>query len=144
MKRGQQGYLTLDFFMQLRTKMAEQLVLVMAEKDGHSIAAALCLRDAETLYGRYWGCLEEYECLHFEACFYQGIEFCIANGIQRFDPGAQGEHKVLRGFEPVKTWSLHWIEHEGFREAIDRFIGQEKLGMTQYKDDTTAMLPFKK
>jgi len=144
MKRGQQGYLTLDFFLQLRATMADQLVLVMAEKESQPIAAALCLRDAETLYGRYWGCLEEYECLHFEACFYQGIEFCIANGIKRFDPGAQGEHKILRGFEPVKTWSLHWIEHEGFREAIDRFLGQEKLGMAQYHTQATEMLPFKK
>jgi len=144
MKRGQQGYLTLNFFLQLRDTMADHLVLVLAEKDGQSIAAALSLRDAKTLYGRYWGCLEEYECLHFEACFYQGIEFCITNGIQRFDPGAQGEHKILRGFEPVKTYSLHWIEHPGFREAIDRFLGQEKLGMAQYKDDATAMLPFKK
>ncbi|MEH6358821.1 MAG: GNAT family N-acetyltransferase [Pseudomonadales bacterium] len=144
MKRGQQGYLTLDFFLQLRATMADQLVLVMAEKDGQAVAAALCLRDSETLYGRYWGCLEEYECLHFEACFYQGIEYCIANGLQRFDPGAQGEHKILRGFEPVKTVSLHWIAHEGFREAVDRFLGQEKLGMAQYKDDATAMLPFKK
>jgi len=144
MKRGQQGYLSLDFFLQLRTTMADQLVLVMAENEGLSVAAALCLRDVETLYGRYWGCLEEYECLHFEACFYQGIEFCIANGIKRFDPGAQGEHKILRGFEPVKTWSLHWIEHEDFREAIDRFLGQEKLGMTQYQTQATEMLPFKK
>jgi len=144
MKRGQQGYLTLDFFLQLRAKMSDQLVLVMAEKDDQAVAAALCLRDSETLYGRYWGCLEEYECLHFEACFYQGIEYCIANGIKRFDPGAQGEHKILRGFEPVKTVSLHWIAHEGFREAVDRFLGQEKLGIAQYKDDATAMLPFKK
>jgi len=144
MKRGQQGYLTLEFFLQLRAKMADQLVLVIAEKDGEPVAAALCLRDANTLYGRYWGCLEEYECLHFETCFYQGIEFCIANGIKRFDPGAQGEHKILRGFEPVKTWSLHWVEHEGFREAIDRFLGQEKLGMAQYQEQITDMLPFKK
>ena len=124
--------------------MAEQLVLVMSEKDGEAVAAALCLRDSETLYGRYWGCLEEYECLHFEACFYQGIEYCITHGIKRFDPGAQGEHKILRGFEPVKTWSLHWIAHEGFREAIDRFLAQEKLGIAQYKEDATTMLPFKK
>ena len=144
MKRGQQGYLTLEFFLQLRATMAGQLVLVMAEKDEQPVAAALCLRDSETLYGRYWGCLEEYECLHFEACFYQGIEYCIANGIKRFDPGAQGEHKILRGFEPVKTVSLHWIANEGFREAVDRFLGQEKLGMAQYTEDATAMLPFKK
>jgi uncharacterized protein len=144
MKRGQQGYLTLDFFLQLRRTMASQLVLVMAEKNGQAIAAALCLRDANTLYGRYWGCLEEYECLHFEACFYQGIEFCIANNIQRFDPGAQGEHKILRGFEPIKTWSLHWLAHQGFRAAVDDFLGQEKLGMAQYKRQAATMLPFKK
>jgi len=144
MKRGQQGYLTLDFFLQLGEKMADQLILIMAEKDGEAVAAALCLRDSETLYGRYWGCLEEYECLHFEACFYQGIEYCITHGIKRFDPGAQGEHKILRGFEPVKTWSLHWIAHKGFREAVDRFLAQEKLGVAQYEEDATTMLPFKK
>lgn len=144
LKRGQQGYLTLEFFLALREKMAEQLLLVMAEKDGEAIAAALCLRDSNTLYGRYWGCLEEYECLHFESCFYQGIEYCIAHGLTRFDPGAQGEHKILRGFEPVKTHSLHWIEHEGFRAAIDRFLGQEKLGMAQYQAQAAEMLPFKK
>jgi len=144
LKRGQQGYLTLPFFLELRLKMADQLLMVIAEKAGKAVAAALCFHDKETLYGRYWGCLEEYECLHFEACFYQGIEFCIANGLQRFDPGAQGEHKILRGFEPVTTHSLHWIEHTEFRQAIERFLGQEKLGVAQYQEQATQLLPFKK
>ena len=144
LKRGQQGYLTQSFFLELREKMADQLLLVMAEKEGQAIATALCLYDSDTLYGRYWGCLEEYECLHFEACFYQGIEFCIAKGLNRFDPGAQGEHKILRGFEPIKTHSLHWIEHEGFREAINQFLKQEKAGMAQYEKQAALMLPYKR
>ncbi|MEZ5523893.1 MAG: GNAT family N-acetyltransferase [Pseudomonadales bacterium] len=143
LKRGQQGYLTLEFFLQLRSALAEQLLLVMAYKENEAVAAALCLHDSSSLYGRYWGCLEEYECLHFEACFYQGIEYCIEQGLQRFDPGAQGEHKILRGFEPIKTWSLHWVEHAGFREAIDRFLEQEKHGMAHYEKQAALMLPFK-
>lgn len=144
LKRGQQGYLTLDFFLRLLKKLASHLLLIVAEKEGEPVASALCLQDSTALYGRYWGCLEEYECLHFEACFYQGIEYCIERGLQRFDPGAQGEHKILRGFEPVKTWSLHWIEHEAFREAVDRFLSQEKLGISEYQTQAAQMLPFKK
>lgn len=144
MKRGQQGYLTRDFFLRLLKSLPNYLLLVVAEKDNEPVASALCLRDSTTLYGRYWGCLDEYECLHFEACFYQGIEYCIEQGLQRFDPGAQGEHKILRGFEPVETWSLHWIEHEGFRKAIDRFLEQEKMGVAKYQTQSAQMLPYKK
>jgi len=143
-KRGQQGYLTLAFFEKILTTMPDQLLLVMAYRDNHPIAAALCLGSSDTLYGRYWGCLEEYECLHFEACYYQGIEHCIEQGIQKFDPGAQGEHKISRGFEPTTTHSLHWIAHPGFRAAIDDFLKREHRGVKDYIEQASQLLPFKR
>ncbi len=144
LKRGRQGYLTPDFFFQLRETMAEQLLLVMAYRENKPIAAALCLVGDDTLYGRYWGCFEDYECLHFEACYYQGIEYCIEQGLARFDPGAQGEHKILRGFEPIETYSLHWIKHPGFRAAIEDFLNREQAGMQDYKAEAATLLPFRK
>jgi len=100
--------------------------------------------DAQTLYGRYWGSFEDFDCLHFEACFYQGIEFCIERDIARFDPGAQGEHKILRGFEPVETGSAHWIQNPAFREAIEKFLTEEQKGIDNYIQDAATLLPFKK
>ena len=143
-KRGQQGYLNLAFFEKILAAMPDQLLLVMAYHDNHPIAAALCLSSSDTLYGRYWGCLEEYECLHFEACYYQGIEYCIEQGIQKFDPGAQGEHKISRGFEPTTTHSLHWITHSGFRAAIDDFLKREQRGVKDYIEQASQLLPFKR
>ncbi len=99
---------------------------------------------AESLYGRYWGSFEDFDCLHFEACFYQGIEFCIERDIARFDPGAQGEHKILRGFEPVETGSAHWIQNPAFREAIEKFLTEEQKGIDNYIQDAATLLPFKK
>ncbi|MCF7982335.1 MAG: GNAT family N-acetyltransferase [Pseudomonadales bacterium] len=142
-KRGQQGYLNLDFFTTLLTNMPEQLLLVLAYRENQPIAGALCLKSCDTLYGRYWGCLDEYECLHFEACYYQGIEYCIEQGIQKFDPGAQGEHKISRGFEPTTTRSLHWVAHSGFRAAIEDFLKREKDGVDEYMVHASQMLPFK-
>lgn len=143
-KRAQKGYLTLAFFNELLERMAEQLVLVLAFRDDHPIAGALCIRGSDTLYGRYWGCLEEYECLHFEACYYQGIEFCIAQGLNKFDPGAQGEHKIARGFEPTATYSAHWLTHPAFRQAINRFLEDEAEGIDAYIEQASKLLPFKK
>ncbi len=144
LKRGQRGYLTPEFFYQLRDSMAGQLLLVMAYQDDRAIAAALCMVGDDTLYGRYWGCFEEYECLHFETCYYQGIEYCIERGLARFDPGAQGEHKILRGFEPIETHSLHWIRHPAFRAAIEDFLHREHAGIQDYKAEAAGLLPFKK
>ncbi len=143
-RSGRQGYLNRQFFQQLADTMAEQLVLVLAYRDGQLIAGALNLRDGDNLYGRYWGCAEEYECLHFEACYYRGIDYAIAQGLSRFDPGAQGEHKIQRGFEPVLTHSNHHILDPEFKRAIDDFLEREAIGIQQYQQDCSSYLPFKK
>ncbi|WP_197485960.1 peptidogalycan biosysnthesis protein, partial [Oleiphilus sp. HI0061] len=96
------------------------------------------------LYGRYWGCIEEANNLHFELCYYQGIEYCIANGLARFDPGVQGEHKIQRGFRPTYTYSNHWLAEEGFREPVAEFISKENEMLEAYYEDASTYLPFKK
>ncbi|MGR9046449.1 MAG: GNAT family N-acetyltransferase, partial [Gammaproteobacteria bacterium] len=124
--------------------MPEQLSLLLAIKDGDYIGAALSLVGADTLYGRYWGSLEEYHSLHFEACYYQGLEYCIDHGLNRFDSGAQGEHKIARGFEPVYTYSAHWIKEPRLAQAIDRFLVREQEAIEFYKRDAASVLPFKR
>lgn len=143
LKRGRKGYLTPEFFTLLRDTMPDQLVLVVAYANDQAVAGALSLRSTRTLYGRYWGCLEEYDSLHFETCYYQGIEFCIQEGLERFDPGAQGEHKIQRGFEPIETWSVHWLQEPGFREPIERFLKEEEEMMRKQMTELTSWLPFK-
>jgi len=142
-KHGMPEYLNLKFFLQLAENMSENLLLVIAEKEGEIVAGALSIIGKDTLYGRYWGCLDEYNNLHFELCYYQGIEFCIKHKLQCFNSGAQGEHKIARGFEPVNTYSLHWIAHEGFREAIRSFLEEETDHIRDYKISTEEFLPFK-
>ncbi len=143
MKRGQQGYLNRQFFALLIATMPENLLFVFAQQAGESVAAALFLTGGDTIYGRYWGCLAEYDQLHFETCYYQGIDYCIEQGLQHFDAGAQGEHKIQRGFEPIKTYSYHWIAHPGFRNAIDEFLVQEDAHICEYIAEAKALLPFK-
>lgn len=144
LKRGRQGYLNQDFFQQLRQTMPEQLVLVMAYHHQEAVAAALSFRDQHHLYGRYWGCLDEYDSLHFETCYYRGIDYCIDQGLQHFDAGAQGEHKIQRGFEPIATWSAHWIETAMFRQAIKHYVETEQQQMTQHIEQLRQRLPFHK
>jgi predicted N-acyltransferase len=141
-RSGHGGYLTEDFFKGLAA-MAEQVLLVVAYKQESPIACALNFYSGTTLYGRYWGALEEIAGLHFEACYYQGIEFCIANGLQRFDPGVQGEHKISRGFEPVLCYSLHHLADSRFREAVGHFLQEETLGVKDYQRAVKAHSPFK-
>ncbi len=146
-RSGHGGYLNQEFFELIATTMAEHIVLVLAydlNKEGEAIAGAINFKDSNTLYGRYWGCIVEYEFLHFEACYYQGIEYCIDKGLQRFDPGAQGEHKIQRGFTPIETWSNHWIAEPAFAAAIDDFIEQDNRSMKGYIVQACEMLPFKK
>lgn len=143
LKRGQRPYLNEAFFRQLCTAMPEQLHLVMAIRNDTMIAGSLFLTGDDTLYGRYWGCLEEYDFLHFETCYYQGIELAIDLGLSTFDAGAQGEHKLIRGFEPVVTHSWHGIFHPGFHEAIARFTAEEAEHVRRYVDDARAALPFR-
>ncbi|ATG89745.1 GNAT family N-acetyltransferase [Methylomonas koyamae] len=143
LKRRSQPYLNLDFFLRLAADMPEQLRLILAMKRGQAVAAALFFVGGDTLYGRYWGCDDEYDALHFEACYYQGIAYCIANGLSRFDSGAQGEHKIARGFEPVTTSSWHWIAEPDFAAAIADFVARERLHVASYRADAAQYLPFK-
>lgn len=143
LKRGRRGYLTPDFFVRLRNSMPEQLVLIVAKKEDIAVAAALFLKSSSTLYGRYWGCLEAYDNLHFETCYYQGIEYCIREGLSRFDPGAQGEHKISRGFTPIETWSLHYIDEPAFQQPIARFLNEERDMMREQIAELTTWLPFR-
>lgn len=143
-RSGHDGYLNRDFFDRLRTSMAAQLMLTVARRHGDIIACSLFLHDSRRLYGRYWGALGEFSCLHFETCFYQGIEFCIERGLGEFDPGTQGEHKLMRGFEPVKTSSYHWIADRRFRAAIAEFLNHERRSTERYRQEAETYLPYKK
>lgn len=143
-RSGHRGYLNPDFFMLLRDSMGEaiQLLLVKNNQD-NLIAAALFFTSGSHLYGRYWGCLQEINGLHFETCYYQGIEYAIANKLTVFDAGAQGEHKVARGFEPVMTYSKHLIQHSSFADAIADYCLQEQQQMKIYQQQISQQLPFK-
>jgi len=143
LKRGQHPYLSRQFFEQIRQTMPEHLHVIMAVKDGEMIAGALFLSGKNTLYGRYWGCLEEYNHLHFETCYYQGIELAIELDLQTFDAGAQGEHKLVRGFEPVLTHSWHGIAHPGFHDAIEAFTREEAEQVMGYYEDAKTVLPYR-
>jgi predicted N-acyltransferase len=136
-------YLNLDFFRELGRVMADQVLLVIASRAGRPVASALNLFDAHTLYGRYWGSTEDLPGLHFETCYYQAIEFCIARGIATFEGGAQGEHKVARGFLPVPTWSAHWLAHPQFSRAVEEFLARETQGIEQYMSELNEHSPFK-
>jgi len=142
-RSGHDGYLNREFFDIMRRHMPEQLMLVTARLDQKSVASALFLFDGECLYGRYWGAMEPVPNLHFECCFYQGIEFCIERDISRFDPGTQGEHKLLRGFEPVLTHSWHWIADARFRHAIRQSLSQEQDAVADYARQVAGFLPFR-
>jgi uncharacterized protein len=143
-KHGMPPYLNLDFFLRCALAMGDKLLLVFAQKGDAYVGAALSFIGSDTLYGRYWGCHEDYHSLHFEACYYQGLDYCITKGLQRFDSGAQGEHKIARGFEPVTTYSAHWFRDERFAKAIEQFLLREKSAVRFYKDDAANYLPFKK
>ena len=143
-RSGHDGYLNQKFFDLLRETMSEQLMLVVARNGSGIVAASLFLFDGDTLYGRYWGALQDVSCLHFEACFYQGIEFCIERGLTKFDPGTQGEHKLMRGFEPVHSSSFHWVADARFRSAIADFLGHEKRSTDSYKLQAEDYLPYRK
>jgi len=142
-RSGHAGYLTRAFFTETAPALGERAVMVLAHLEGRAVAGALYFRSSDTLYGRYWGCEREYDCLHFEACYYQGIEYCIANGIKRFDPGAQGEHKIQRGFRPVPTWSNHWIADPRLSDAVGEFTRSEASHSEAYLKGASSLLPFK-
>ncbi|PWB30195.1 GNAT family N-acetyltransferase [Pseudomonas sp. SDI] len=141
--RRRPPYLTRNFFSLLAERMPEAIRVVMALQAGRAVAMAFSLVGGDSLYGRYWGCLAEFDRLHFETCFYQGMDFAIAEGLQRFDAGAQGEHKLIRGFEPVITRSWHYLLHPGLRAAVADFLAQERLGVLGYAEEARLALPFR-
>ena len=120
------------FFSQVARAMPDQILLVLADLGNECIAGALMYKSGHTLYGRHWGSTTHIDSLHFEACYYQGIEYCIANGLQHFEPGAQGEHKIARGFEPSLTRSFHWLQEEQFRGPVTRYCEQETAAVADY------------
>jgi hypothetical protein len=141
--RGQSPYLSRAFFSLLAERMPQMIRVVLARQGGRPVAMAFSLIGGDSLYGRYWGCLAEFDRLHFETCFYQGMDYAIAQGLQRFDAGAQGEHKLIRGFEPVLTRSWHYLCHPGLRAAVADFLEQERPGVQGYAEDARGLLPYR-
>lgn len=136
-------YLDLGFFERIAQSMPENLLLVLAQRQGQPIAAAFNIFGREALYGRYWGTREFHSGLHFEVCYYQAIEFCIANRIPVFEGGAQGEHKLARGLLPVRTSSAHWLARPEFSDAVAQFLKRETRGIEEYVDELGDHSPFK-
>jgi hypothetical protein len=144
LRHGNAHYLSPEFLARVARLMPDTIVVVLAERAGVPIAAAIFFRGGGRLYGRYWGAGEHVDCLHFEACYYQGIDYCIANGIEAFDPGTQGEHKLARGFEPTLTHSAHWLAHPGFATAVGRYLERERAGIDEYIAAAADHLPFQR
>ncbi len=141
-------YLNINFFRTIGRTMPDNLLMVIAEHEGRPIASSLVIYQREsgggTLYGRYWGAIEHVPCLHFETAYYQPLEFCIEQGLRAFEGGAQGEHKMARGFLPTVTHSAHWLAHPAFADAIERFLAQETENMSHYVDELREHDPFKR
>ncbi|MFI8617611.1 GNAT family N-acetyltransferase [Acidovorax sp. NPDC077693] len=159
LEHGNPPYLTRDFFARMEAHLPQAWLLFIAERDGHPIASSLiaisdhlssggapCEPEKATpiaAYGRYWGALERVDCLHFEACYYQPLQWCIEHGVHRFEGGAQGEHKMARALLPVQATSAHWLAHPAFAEAVERFLERETEGIQGYLDDLKERSPFK-
>ncbi|MCH8183090.1 MAG: N-acetyltransferase [Proteobacteria bacterium] len=139
-----QPYLNREFFSLLGQAMPDSVVLIMATRGGRFVAGALNLRGADTLFGRYWGCIEDHRFLHFEVCYYQAIEYAITHGLARVEAGAQGPHKLSRGYLPVHTYSAHWIGDPGFRRAVKDYLEHERAEVDQDIGILDAHSPFKK
>lgn len=157
-EHGNAPYLSRDFFRRMADTMPEHWLLFVAERDGHPIAASLIAVSAyaaraegqsgsmtptQVAYGRYWGALERVDCLHFEACYYQPLQWCITHGYQRFEGGAQGEHKMARALLPVRTTSAHWLAHPAFADAVERFLEREGEGIAGYMEELERRNPFR-
>jgi uncharacterized protein len=136
-------YLTREFFDIVGSTMADRVALVLARKDGRYIGGALNLVGEDTIYGRNWGCRGDYPFLHFEACYYQAIEFAIARGLKRVEAGAQGEHKLQRGYLPVATWSAHWIADRGLRDAVAAFLKRETPAVAGHIEELAECSPYR-
>ena len=137
-------YLTRRFFSEVHATMRDDVLLVLAESDGTPVAGALNFIGRDTLYGRYWGCIEDHPCLHFELCYYQAIEWAITHRLARVEAGAQGEHKLARGYLPTPVHSLHWIAEPGFRDAVSRYLDAERRAVDEEIEVLTAYGPFRR
>jgi len=139
MKKHGTATLSLDFFKAIKCKV----LVFMAYDNARAVAAAICIKGKQTLYGRHWGCYEEYDSLHFELCYYTGIEYCIENKLKYFEPGAQGQHKIARGFLPTRTRSSHWVAHPEFRKILENHLKHEDQAMEDYGKELMTASPFK-
>lgn len=142
-KKSGMATLSLGFFKSIGETMPDNVLVLFAKYNNEYVASAFCIRGEHTLYGRHWGCNTEFDSLHFELCYYQGLEYCIKNGLSRFEPGAQGEHKIYRGFLPTETWSAHWIAHPEFDNVIRKHVQHEQQGMQHYIKEMHTHSPFK-
>ena len=137
-------YLTREFYTLIGQSMADQILLIMAKRDGRYVAGAINFIGDDCLYGRHWGCVEDHPLLHFEVCYYQAIEFAIANNLATVEAGAQGDHKLSRGYEPVTTHSAHWIAHPGLRDAVGDYLEQERQHVEMENEALMTHSPFRK
>ena len=144
LRHGNGHYLNVEFLQRVAQALPGTIVVKLAERAGAPVAAAIFFQGGGGLYGRYWGAAAAEDSLHFEACYYQGIEHCIGQGLHFFDPGTQGEHKLARGFEPTRTTSAHWLGHEGFRSAIGRYLEREREAVDDYIEAARQHLPFQR
>ncbi len=142
-RRGSAPYFNLDFFLDVSKYLAEKIAVVVAEHRQRAIAAAVFYVGKHSLYGRYWGSDAQYDALHFETCYHQGIEYCIDHQLQHFEPGTQGEHKISRGFSPVTTWSAHWLKHTEFFAAVGRYLDEEQRHVEDYVDAVHRHSPYR-
>ncbi len=143
MIRGAMPYYNEAFFLGLTEQIPEGILVVLAEIDSTAVAAAIFFESDTHLYGRYWGSDGHYDALHFETCYYQGIDYCIESGKQVFEPGTQGEHKISRGFSPTSTWSAHWLAHPQFSHAIEQYLDEEGRHIDRYMDAVGSRTPYK-
>ncbi len=143
MRRGSLPYFDIDFFIDISKTLPDEILVVLAERDDVPIAAAVFFVGSQTLYGRYWGADGDYNALHFETCYYQGIDYCIEHGLSLFEPGTQGEHKVSRGFTPETTWSAHWLAQPQFFDAIGEYLEAEHRHVERYMESVDARSPYK-
>jgi predicted N-acyltransferase len=143
MRRGSLPYFNEVFFSSIGRQLPDNILVILADKDAATVAAAVFFESDKVLYGRYWGSDGHYDALHFETCYYQGIEYCIDTEKKLFEPGTQGEHKISRGFSPVTTWSAHWLAHPEFADAIGRYLDEEGRHIDRYMNAADSRSPYK-
>lgn len=143
LRRGSMPYYDYEFFTAVSRTLPDNMLVVLAERKHHPVAAAIFYQGPDSLYGRYWGSDSHYDALHFETCYYQGIDYCIAHGISRFEPGTQGEHKISRGFVPVSTWSGHWLARPEFFNAVGHYLEEEQRHVDRYMDAVEHHSPYR-